>query len=98
MMTSVWRFAPSCSERVPREQTHSTIRRASAVTAGCADRAGSRDSRQESGHGCCGRQARAATWEVFACLDQQTVDDFGALRDDFDSREIPFLKFSPLTA
>lgn len=42
--------------------------------------------------------ARAAAWDIFQRLDQQTADDFGAERDKFDASEIPFLKFSPLTA
>lgn len=43
-------------------------------------------------------QARGAAWEIFQRLDRQTADDFGAERDQFDTSEIPFLKFSPLTA
>ena len=43
-------------------------------------------------------EARAAAWEIFQRLDQQSADDFGALRDEYDVSEIPFLKFSPLTA
>lgn len=43
-------------------------------------------------------KARAAAWEIFQRLDQQTAEDFGAERDEFDTSEIPFLKFSPLTA
>ncbi len=42
--------------------------------------------------------ARGAAWELFQRLNQQTADDFGAERDKFDANEIPFLKFSPLTA
>lgn len=43
-------------------------------------------------------KARDAAWEVFQRIDQQTAEDFGAQRDEFDSSEIPFLRFSPLTA
>lgn len=43
-------------------------------------------------------KAREAAWDVFKRLNQQTADDFGASCDEFDSSEIPFLKFSEITA
>ena len=43
-------------------------------------------------------EAREAAWEVFRRLDQQTADDLGAEHDKFDSSEIPFLRFSSITA
>lgn len=42
--------------------------------------------------------ARSAAWEVFQRLDQQSAEDFGAERDQFDATEIPFLRFSPTSA
>lgn len=42
--------------------------------------------------------AKNAAWAVFQRLDQQTADDFGAERDQFDASEIPFLRFSPTSA
>lgn len=43
-------------------------------------------------------EARKAAWDVFYRLDRQTANDFGAERDGFHTSEIPFLKFSPVTA
>jgi putative DNA primase/helicase len=42
--------------------------------------------------------AREAAWEVFQRLNQLNADDFGAEHDQFDSSEIPFLRFSPTPA
>lgn len=42
--------------------------------------------------------AKKAAWEVIHRLGQQTADDFGAERDQFDANEIPFLRFSPTSA
>ena len=39
-----------------------------------------------------------AAWEVIQRLSQQSADDFGAERDQFDTSEIPFLRFSPTSA